>query len=107
MIVLDDFGKGYSSLGIVSKLPFDFIKIDKAFIQNSVLEEKNSLATTILTMAEKLNMQAICEGIETHEQLEYFLKNGAAIFQGFFFSKPLEKERYINLYQKNGLSEKK
>jgi diguanylate cyclase (GGDEF)-like protein/PAS domain S-box-containing protein len=99
-IVLDDFGKGYSSLGIVSKLPFDFIKIDKVFIQNAALQEENNLATTILTMAEKLNMRAICEGVETREQLEYLLKNGASIFQGFYFSKPLPKETYINLSQK-------
>ncbi|WP_050740486.1 bifunctional diguanylate cyclase/phosphodiesterase [Acetobacterium bakii] len=95
-IVLDDFGTGYSSLSIVSKLPFDILKVDKAFAQNSGLQEEKSLASIIISMAEAMNMESIIEGVETREQVDYFLKKGRAIFQGFYFSKPLGKESFMN-----------
>ena len=50
-------------------------------------------------MIETLNMQSIIEGVETREQVDYFLKNGGKIFQGRYFSEPLKKEDFFDLLQ--------
>ena len=98
-IVLNDFWTGYSSLSLVSRLPFDFFKVDMSFIQNlGNIEEKN-LGIVIISMVETLNMQSIIEGVETREQVDYFLKNGGKIFQGRYFSEPLKKEDFFDLLQ--------
>lgn len=96
-IVLDDFGKGYSSLGLISQLPFDIIKVDKSFTQNTGLEKEKKLATMIISIGEILNIQSIVEGVETKEQVDFHANNGGNIYQGYFFSKPLDKNDFIDL----------
>ncbi|MGV8906284.1 MAG: EAL domain-containing protein [Acetobacterium sp.] len=95
-IVLDDFGTGYSSLSVISKLPFDMLKVDKSFVQNFGLKDEKNLGSIIILMAELLNMQSIIEGVETVEQVDYYKKNGGVIFQGYYFSRPLEKAAFMD-----------
>ncbi len=91
-IAIDDFGTGYSSLSYLKKLPVDVLKIDRSFIQELEVEgsEKN-LVDTILAIAQKLDMGAIAEGVETAEQLQFLrkLKFEGLQVQGFLLSKPL------------------
>ncbi len=94
-IAIDDFGTGYSSLSYLKTLPVDVLKIDRSFIQELDKEgsEKN-LVDTILAIAQKLDMGAIAEGVETPEQLRFLRKlnfPGLQI-QGFLLSKPLMPE---------------
>jgi diguanylate cyclase (GGDEF)-like protein len=96
-LVLDDFGKGYSSLGLISQLPFDLIKVDKSFTQGIGLEKEKKLAAMIISIGEVLNLQTIVEGVETREQVDFHGHNGGKIYQGYYFSKPLEKSDFIDL----------
>lgn len=96
-IVLDDFGKGYSSLGLISQLPFDLIKVDKCFTQGIGLEKEKKLAAMIISIGEVLNLQTIVEGVETREQVDFHGHNGGKIYQGYYFSKPLAKKEFIDL----------
>lgn len=92
-LVLDDFGTGYSALSYLKLLPVNKIKIDKMFIDNCA---ENSLDQTIIhaitTMAHKLNMKVIAEGVENEQQLNTLHIQGIDGFQGYVYSRPLTSE---------------
>ena len=96
-IVLDDFGKGYSSLGLITQLPFDILKVDKTFTQNNGLEKEKKLAKMIISIGDILDIQSIIEGVETLDQVDFHLKHGGSIYQGYFFSRPIDKNDFIDL----------
>lgn len=86
---LDDFGTGYNSLVQFVKLPIDFLKIDKMFIDNMQEEYYRTLIEELITMAHNLGQKVIAEGVETKEQVEQLYKMGSDNIQGYYFSKPL------------------
>ncbi len=93
-IAIDDFGKGYSSLSYLKKIPITTLKIDKSFIDDITdNDESKVIVNTILTLSELLNFKTVIEGIETQEQIEYLIDlDKPIIVQGNYFSKPLSKE---------------
>ncbi|QTD41478.1 EAL domain-containing protein [Sporosarcina sp. Te-1] len=99
---LDDFGTGYSSLSILKMLPFQFVKIDRAFVRE--METDNGLSNTVLRgvigIAEELGLGTIAEGVEKLEQLRSLEKLGAERIQGYFISKPLPPEEAIRTLEK-------
>ncbi len=101
---LDDYGSGYSNIGYMINLPFNMIKIDKYIVWNAFKDEKShtALAYTI-SMINALRMTVLAEGIETHEQAESLTSLGCQFLQGYYFSKPLPKETFLQLlhHQKN------
>jgi len=98
---LDDFGTGYSSLSYLSLLPFDYIKIDKSFFNNSEHEQINQkIIQTIIKVSHSLKLKVVAEGIETKEQAEALAKFGCDLGQGYYFSKPVTVEK-IKEYMMN------
>jgi diguanylate cyclase (GGDEF)-like protein len=90
-IHLDDFGTGYSSLSYLHMLPINSLKIDKSFIENLMLEQKNyQLLKSIILMGKELNMHVIAEGIEDINRYNRLLEMGCEFGQGYYFSKPLK-----------------
>jgi len=94
-ISLDDFGTGYSSLSVLNQLPIDELKIDRSFVQH-VLTEKNDehLIKGIINLGKALQIPVLSEGVEEQEQADLLLEFGCDLFQGYFFSKPLNKEDF-------------
>lgn len=93
-VSMDDFGSGYSSLYLLSELPIDLIKMDKCFLQTQNLKDKERvIISNVINMTHQLDIQALCEGVETPEQSEFLKSVGCDIQQGFFFSRPVTKER--------------
>ena len=87
---IDDFGTGYSSLSYLQKLPFDILKIDRAFIRElSTGKESADIIRAIVELARSLKLRVIAEGVETAEQLSKLRDLGCNLFQGYLFSKPL------------------
>ncbi len=89
-IALDDFGTGYSSLQYLQELPLDLLKIDRAFI--SKLDAGNmldSLASTIVVLANRFGLKTVAEGVETKEQLNLVKQLNCDLVQGFYFSRPV------------------
>ena len=89
-IAIDDFGTGYSSLKYLQELPLDVLKIDRAFI--SKLDNENmldSLASTIVLLANRFGLETVAEGVETQEQLDLVRQLDCDLVQGYFFSKPV------------------
>ncbi|MDZ7760641.1 MAG: EAL domain-containing protein [Desulfovermiculus sp.] len=88
-VALDDFGKGYSSLSYLQKLPINIIKIDKGFV-NGLPEDKDSvtLVQTIIAMAHNLGKEVLAEGVERQEQRQKLCEMGCDYGQGFLWSRP-------------------
>lgn len=99
-IALDDFGTGYSSFNYLTQLPISTLKIDKAFMDNINTDPKDYyVAEAIITLAHKLGISVVAEGVETSEQQQILLKNTCDIIQGYLFSKPIPDEHYRNLLE--------
>src|SRR5271169_6537655 len=89
-IALDDFGTGYSSLSYLRRFPFDKIKIDRTFVQESS-ENADSLAIVkaVIALGRSLGMATVAEGVETEAQLDIVSEQGCTEVQGYLFSVPL------------------
>jgi diguanylate cyclase (GGDEF)-like protein/PAS domain S-box-containing protein len=87
-LALDDFGTGYSSLSYLRNAPFDKIKIDQSFVRGSTEKGNNNAAiiTTIVSLADALNMETVAEGVETQDELALVKSRGADTIQGYIFS---------------------
>jgi EAL domain-containing protein (putative c-di-GMP-specific phosphodiesterase class I) len=98
---MDDYGTGYSNIRSLASLPFDIIKLDKSFVaKKSNLRMQLVLKNTI-NMLKELNMKILVEGIETKEMLDYFIELKCDYVQGFYFSKPLPENDFVNFVKKN------
>ncbi|PKM67153.1 MAG: hypothetical protein CVU95_08720 [Firmicutes bacterium HGW-Firmicutes-2] len=88
-ISLDDFGIGYSSLSYLSKIPLDFVKIDKSFIE-AITDNKmaEQVIKSIIQMCENMSLSVIAEGIESIDEAIFLLNNTCLYGQGYLFSKP-------------------
>lgn len=92
-LALDDFGTGYSSLSYLKKFNFHFLKIDRAFVMHLAAGTTDyALCDAIITMAHKLGMQVIAEGVETVEQARLLRQAGCDFGQGMLFSPPVPAE---------------
>ncbi|MEH2296404.1 putative bifunctional diguanylate cyclase/phosphodiesterase [Nostoc sp.] len=87
---IDDFGTGYSSLGRLYNFPISVLKIDHSFISSIGASSMNlEIIEIILTLAHKLGVNVLAEGVETKEQLALLRKLSCEYGQGYFFSLPL------------------
>lgn len=104
-IALDDFGTGYSSLVYLTKLPANVLKIDRGFILDLLTDSrKKAIVGQIISLAKVLNFKVVAEGVEDEAQVHVLTAMGCDIFQGYFFSKPLNPELFIKF--RKGTEEK-
>lgn len=98
-VALDDFGKGYSSLSYLSRLPIDKIKIDKEFILgfNQSLTSR-AITDAIIALGTALQLEVVAEGIELVEALTYVRQQGCRQAQGFYISKPVSGELFAKRF---------
>ena len=90
-LLLDDFGTGYSSLSTLHGLPFNTIKIDRAFMDIHHAR-KRVMTQTIIDMAKNFGMQTIAEGVEDQDAVDFLKSHGCEFAQGYFFQKPVSAE---------------
>jgi EAL domain-containing protein (putative c-di-GMP-specific phosphodiesterase class I) len=89
-VSVDDFGSGYSSLNILSKISADTIKLDKLFLNNAGKDERGLTVIQYLTkMLKRLGFTVLAEGVETKEQLEWLKMADCDLVQGFYYAKPM------------------
>jgi diguanylate cyclase (GGDEF)-like protein len=96
-ILLDDFGSGYSSLGMVGNYPFDIVKIDKSFVE--AIEQKTAVRAVIastIEMCHSIGLKTVAEGVETREQFEFLRQNGCDFIQGYYFFKPMDEDAFVS-----------
>lgn len=94
-VSLDDFGTGYSSLSYLRKLDIDYLKIDRSFVSNLEPDSDDLvLCEAIISMAHKLGLMVIAEGVETEQQRDLLINANCDYAQGYFFSKPIPPEEF-------------
>lgn len=91
---VDDFGSGYSSLGLLQAYPFDRLKIDMLFMQDFT-QRSRELVTAIIRMSKALGILTLIEGVETQEQLRFIKSVGCDSIQGYYYSKPLDWQGFL------------
>ena len=95
-IALDDFGTGFSSVGLVKNLPFDTIKIDRSFVLNLEVDEKErNLVRSFAGIASTYGAKVCVEGIETEKMKEILQQYNIQSFQGYYYGKPLEFRDFL------------
>ncbi len=101
-ISIDDFGTGYSSLSLIHNIDADVIKIDRSFV-DKLPEDKKSriLIESIISIAERLHMSVIAEGVENEKQGKALLEMGCNRAQGYFYSKPVDFEEATRLIEES------
>lgn len=100
-IELDDFGSGYSSLGMVTSLPINVLKIDMSFVKRMLIDPKDKkMVEVIIEIANFLKLKTVAEGVENIEQMEELKKMGCDIVQGYYMSKPIPVEEFTEKYMK-------
>ena len=92
---LDDFGTGYSNMIRIASLPINIIKLDKSFTWADADSELSTILENTIRMVKKMNLEIVVEGVETKEMLDRFRALECEYIQGFFFSKPLPKDEFI------------
>lgn len=99
-VAIDDFGTGYSSLSYLKNLPLDILKIDRSFVEESAnSSEGQKICSTIINLAESLELETIAEGVETEGQFRFLQSKGCRCFQGYYFYKPLPPGEFLSLLE--------
>jgi len=94
-VTIDDFGTGFSSLGYLSKLPLDTLKIDRSFVTDITAGPQGlALVTTIISLAHALKLKVVAEGVETEQQHSLLHLLSCDEMQGYLFSKPVPVEDF-------------
>ena len=105
LLLLMDFGVGYSSLSYLKHFPINALKIDRSFVKD-IPEDKDdaTITQTIISLAHNLDIGIVAEGVETEEQAQFLIERGCTIAQGFYYSKPLPVDEITQLLsQSNGV----
>ena len=98
-VSLDDFGSGYSSLSMVSKLPVDEIKFDRSFVQNSIDSTKGiKLIRGLINTIKGVDLDIVGEGIENKGEEKIMQECGCDVIQGYVYDRPLQKDRFALKY---------
>ena len=100
-VSMDDFGSGYSSLNTVGLMPIDIIKFDRGFVQNSINNQKGlDIMTGLVDIFNKINLEVICEGVETAEEEKTVQQCGCDYVQGYYHDRPLPIAEFESKYMR-------
>ncbi len=101
-VSIDDFGSGYSSLGMLKNFKVDTLKLDRSFFIKIADEDEHSrgniVVENIVRLADSLGMKTVAEGIEEIEQVEFLRKINCDAAQGYFYARPLPADEFESLY---------
>lgn len=95
MLLMDDFGSGYSSLNMLKNTPFDVLKIDRGFLNETMVTDRGKkIILHTIAMSNDIGLKIIAEGVETRNQAEYLLACGCDSAQGYYYSKPVPRAEF-------------
>jgi len=104
LVLMDDFGSGYSSLNMLRNLNVDIIKLDAQFLRISENDSRKgiSILESIINMAKSMRIPIIVEGVETQEQSDFLANAGCSYMQGYYFYRPMPVEEFEALIADEG-----
>ena len=95
---IDDFGTGYSSLAYLKRFPLDVLKIDQTFIHDLGRDPSDdAIVEASISMARKLGLDTVAEGVETAEQLDFLRERGCRLVQGYYLGRPVPEAEFSAL----------
>ncbi len=95
MILIDDFGSGYSSFNAITDYDFDIIKLDMEFVKKIGKNKKiDGVIDSLISMAHHMDAKVVAEGAETEEQVEFLVKHNCDYIQGYYFSRPVSEKEF-------------
>ncbi|MBR1700798.1 MAG: EAL domain-containing protein [Lachnospiraceae bacterium] len=99
---IDDFGSGFAAIDYLVKLPMDLVKIDKSILWQA-MEDKVALMVLqhTIRMIKEVNKKIVVEGVETKEMMDFLVSEGCDYLQGYYFSKPVPQEKYLEFLKEN------
>lgn len=98
-ISMDDFGTGYNSLYILAKIPTNVVKFDRQFVLNSLQNyEGIEIMKSLVEMFQRINLDVICEGVETSEEERLVHECGCDMIQGYLYDKPIASQEFERKY---------
>ena len=98
---IDDFGSGYSSLGVFEQIPASVIKLDRSFLLNNENRGRQvKIMRNIVNLAHDLDAQVVCEGVETDKDAELMMEIGAYVAQGYRYCKPIPEEEFEKMLER-------
>ena len=101
---MDDFDAGYSSLNSLKELPIDIVKLDAEFFRGNDAEGKGKVIVgEAISLAKKLNLCIVAEGIESREQVDFLAENECDLIQGSYFAKPMPIEEFEKKVAQDGV----
>jgi diguanylate cyclase (GGDEF)-like protein len=102
-LAIDDFGAGYSCLAYLRQFPLDVLKIDRSFVSDLETSlDAQAICSAILSIAHRLSLDAVAEGIESERQLAFLTRNDCLYGQGFYFSVPVEADKIAAMMVQSG-----
>ena len=96
---LDDYGTGYSNILRMTQLPLHIIKLDKSFVDDLERPGMKTIIRETINMLKKMNKKILIEGVETYEDFDYFRTAGCDYIQGYYFSKPLNRDEFFRFLE--------
>lgn len=98
-LLMDDFGSGFSSLNMLKNTPFDILKIDRNFLDETIITDKGKkIIDHTIKLSNDIGIEIVAEGVETKEQAEYLLQCGCNTAQGYYYSKPVSLDEFERLF---------
>lgn len=98
-VSIDDFGAGYSSLNVLSKIKADIVKLDRQFLLDVEMEKDNftsEFLQLLINMIKQLGFKVLAEGVETEEQVELLKNAGCRFAQGFYYARPMPINEFLD-----------
>lgn len=102
-VSIDDFGSGYSSLNVISTIPLDILKLDKAFMKRGgeLTKKDRAVIAHLVELAKDIELEVLCEGVETSLQAEFVKNIGCNAWQGYCFAKPMPMSEFDECMNRN------
>lgn len=102
-LAIDDFGTGFSSLAVLNQIEMDILKLDRSFFTESASENTGlTIIRSLVSLARDLEIEVVCEGIETEDQIETMKRVDCHVAQGYYYSRPAPANEFETFLPRSG-----